>query len=330
MTLIKCGDCETVYSDYLNKCPICERLNETQIDLSKNFLTKSRFIKYFRKVNRLIIEGQNSVHFNNTIKINSSSVLIVENKFTFWKKYINFLINKGYKVFSAKNYDQAINFFKKSNPKNIILDLKTIKFNGYDLLKEIRLESEVPIIVLDDFDNIRSNLKNLFLSNYKFLNQTFTCLELEEVIRSEIKGLFDNFTESSIKVMMLSQEEARRMGHNFVGTEQILLGLINQEYGLAAKVLNKMGLSLKRAREEVERIIGKGSGFVEDPIPFTPKLKRVLENSSFEALRLGDKYVGTEHLLLGMIKEEDSVGLRVLKNIGINKKTIARELINKL
>ena len=89
--------------------------------------------------------------------------------------------------------------------------------------------------------------------------------------------MFERFTEKAIKVIMLAQEEARRLGHNFVGTEQILLGLIGEGTGIAAKVLKSMGVNLKDARSEVEKIIGRGSGFVAVEIPFTPRAKKVLE-----------------------------------------------------
>ena len=103
-----------------------------------------------------------------------------------------------------------------------------------------------------------------------------------------VKSMFERFTEKAIKVVMLAQEEARRLGHNFVGTEQILLGLIGESTGIAAKVLKSMGVNLKDARVEVEKIIGRGSGFVAVEIPFTPRAKRVLELSLEEARQLGE------------------------------------------
>ena len=105
--------------------------------------------------------------------------------------------------------------------------------------------------------------------------------------RCVTKAMFERFTEKAIKVIMLSQEEARRLGHNFVGTEQILLGLIGEGTGIAAKVLKSMGINLKDSRVEVEKIIGRGSGFVAVEIPFTPRAKRVLELSLEEARQLG-------------------------------------------
>jgi len=103
----------------------------------------------------------------------------------------------------------------------------------------------------------------------------------------KVRAMFERFTEKAIKVIMLAQEEARRLGHNFVGTEQILLGLIGEGTGIAAKVLKSMGINLKDARVEVEKIIGRGSGFVAVEIPFTPRAKRVLELSLEEARQLG-------------------------------------------
>ena len=129
--------------------------------------------------------------------------------------------------------------------------------------------------------------------------------------------MFERFTEKAIKVIMLAQEESRRLGHNFVGTEQILLGLIGEGTGLAFKVLNSMGITLKDARVEVEKIIGRGTGFVAVEIPFTPRAKRVLELSLEEARQLGHNYIGTEHLLLGLIRETEGVAARVLENLGV-------------
>ena len=130
--------------------------------------------------------------------------------------------------------------------------------------------------------------------------------------------MFERFTEKAIKVIMVAQEEARRLGHNFVGTEQILLGLIGEATGVAAKVLKSMGVTLKDARVEVEKVIGRGSGFVAVEIPFTPRAKRVLELSLEEARQLGHNYIGTEHLLLGLIREGEGVAARVLENLGVD------------
>ena len=129
---------------------------------------------------------------------------------------------------------------------------------------------------------------------------------------------------------MLAQEEARRLGHNFVGTEQILLGLIGEGTGIAAKTLKGMGVNLKEARAEVEKIIGRGSGFVAVEIPFTPRAKRVLELSWDEARQLGHNYIGTEHLLLGLIREGEGVAARVLENLGVDLTKVRSNVIRML
>ncbi len=142
--------------------------------------------------------------------------------------------------------------------------------------------------------------------------------------------MFERFTEKAIKVIMLAQEEARRLGHNFVGTEQILLGLIGEGTGVAAKVLKSLGVNLKDSRIEVEKIIGRGSGFVAVEIPFTPRAKRVLELSLEEARQLGHNYIGTEHLLLGLIREGEGVAARVLENLNIDLTKVRTQVIRML
>ncbi len=142
--------------------------------------------------------------------------------------------------------------------------------------------------------------------------------------------MFERFTEKAIKVIMLAQEEARRLGHNFVGTEQILLGLIGEGTGIAAQVLKSMNVNLKDARIEVEKIIGRGSGFVAVEIPFTPRAKRVLELSLEEARQLGHNYIGTEHLLMGLVREGEGVAARVLENLSVNVASIRTEVIQML
>ncbi|XP_078433988.1 ATP-dependent Clp protease ATP-binding subunit ClpA homolog CD4B, chloroplastic [Wolffia australiana] len=145
--------------------------------------------------------------------------------------------------------------------------------------------------------------------------------------RGSAVAMFERFTEKAIKVIMLAQEEARRLGHNFVGTEQILLGLIGEGTGIAAKVLKSMGINLKDARVEVEKIIGRGSGFVAVEIPFTPRAKRVLELSLEEARQLGHNYIGSEHLLLGLLREGEGVAARVLENLGADPGNIRTQVI---
>jgi ATP-dependent Clp protease ATP-binding subunit ClpC len=130
--------------------------------------------------------------------------------------------------------------------------------------------------------------------------------------------MFEKFTEGAIKVIMLSQEEARRMGHNFVGTEQLFLGVVGQRQGMGAKALKSLGVTLKKARKEVENYIGRGTGFVASEIPFTPRAKRVLEMAVQEGKDIGQNYVGTEHILLALLAEEDGVAIRTIEKLGVD------------
>lgn len=140
--------------------------------------------------------------------------------------------------------------------------------------------------------------------------------------------MFEHFTSEAIRVIMLAQEEARRLGHNFVGTEQILLGLIGEGTGVAAKVLTDLGVTLKDARREVEKIIGRGSGFVPPEIPFTPKVKSLFEQSFREAHGLGHNYINTEHLLLGLTDAGEGVAAKVLKSLGIELQTVRSRVMS--
>eukprot|EP01024_Parvocaulis_polyphysoides_P059037 TRINITY_DN6373_c1_g1_i7.p1 TRINITY_DN6373_c1_g1~~TRINITY_DN6373_c1_g1_i7.p1 ORF type:complete len:953 (+),score=232.23 TRINITY_DN6373_c1_g1_i7:135-2861(+) len=157
--------------------------------------------------------------------------------------------------------------------------------------------------------------------------QAVSARRASRAVRQVTKMMFERFTEKAIKVVMLAQEEARRLGHNFVGTEQILLGLIGESTGIAAKVLKGMGVNLKEARTEVEKIIGRGSGFVAVEIPFTPRAKRVLELSLEEARQLGHNYIGTEHILLGLLREGEGVAARVLETLGADTTKIRGQVI---
>ncbi|MEH2070171.1 MAG: ATP-dependent Clp protease ATP-binding subunit [Nostoc sp.] len=142
--------------------------------------------------------------------------------------------------------------------------------------------------------------------------------------------MFEHFTSEAIRVIMLAQEEARRLGHNFVGTEQILLGLMGEGTGVAAKVLAELGVTLKDARREVEKIIGRGSGFVPPEIPFTPKVKSLFEQSFKEAHSLGQNYINTEHLLLGLTEAGEGVAAKVLQNLGVDFKTVRSSITRRL
>jgi ATP-dependent Clp protease ATP-binding subunit ClpC len=142
--------------------------------------------------------------------------------------------------------------------------------------------------------------------------------------------MFERLTDTAIKVIRLAHEEARRLGHNFVGTEQILLGLIGEGNGVAAKVLSSLGVTLKEAREEVEKIIGRGSGFVAVEIPFTPRSKRVLDMALEESRALKQDYVGTEHLLLGLIRDGEGVAAKVLFNLRVSSTEVRAKVIQRL
>ncbi|HEY9709912.1 MAG TPA: Clp protease N-terminal domain-containing protein, partial [Oculatellaceae cyanobacterium] len=142
--------------------------------------------------------------------------------------------------------------------------------------------------------------------------------------------MFERFTDTAIKVIRLAQEEARRLGHNFLGTEQILLGLIGEGNGVAAKVLDSLGVTLTQAREEVEKIIGRGSGFITVEVPFTPRSKRVLELSLEESRSLDQEYIGTEHLLLGLIRDGEGVAAKVLLNLGVDVTQIRAKVVQML
>ena len=130
--------------------------------------------------------------------------------------------------------------------------------------------------------------------------------------------MFEKFTEGAIKVIMLAQEEARRMGHNFVGTEQLLLGVIGQRHGIGGRALAQLSVTLKKTRKEIEKYIGRGTGFVASEILFTPRAKRVLEMSIHEGQDLGVNYVGTEHVLLSLINEADGIAMRTLDKLRVN------------
>jgi len=138
--------------------------------------------------------------------------------------------------------------------------------------------------------------------------------------------MFERFTEGAVKVIMISQEEARRMGHNFVGTEQLLLGVIGQKHGIGARALKKMKLTLKKLRKEIELYIGRGKGYVSSDIPFTPRAKRVLEIALQESKDLGQNFIGSEHLLLALINEKDGIAKRTLDKLRVNIRTL-RHLI---
>ncbi|MGB3188354.1 MAG: ATP-dependent Clp protease ATP-binding subunit [Limnoraphis sp.] len=142
--------------------------------------------------------------------------------------------------------------------------------------------------------------------------------------------MFEYFSDKAIKVVMLSQEEARRLGHNFVGTEQLLLGILGEGTSVAAKLLSDRGVTLEDGRREVESIIGRGSGFIPAEIPFTPRAKRVFEGSLQEARQLGNNYIGPEHILLGLLQDEEGVAAKVLENFSIERAKLRTDIIRAL
>lgn len=139
--------------------------------------------------------------------------------------------------------------------------------------------------------------------------------------------MFDRFTERAIKVIMLAQEEARRLGHNFVGTEQILLGLIGEGTGIAAKTLIDLGITVADVRIEVGTVLGKGSSLISAEMPFTPKSKRLLDLALKEAQQLGHKYVDTEHLLLGLLQDTEGLAAMVLANLGLELEEVRAKVM---
>ena len=142
--------------------------------------------------------------------------------------------------------------------------------------------------------------------------------------------MFERFTDRARRVVVLAQEEARLLNHNYIGTEHILLGLIHEGEGVAAKALESLGISLEAVRSQVEEIIGQGSQSPSGHIPFTPRAKKVLELSLREALQLGHNYIGTEHILLGLIREGEGVAAQVLVKLGADLSRVRQQVIQLL
>src|ERR671933_629758 len=142
--------------------------------------------------------------------------------------------------------------------------------------------------------------------------------------------MFERFTDRARRVVVLAQEEARLLNHNYIGTEHILLGLIHEGEGVAAKALESLGISLEGVREQVKKIIGQGQQVQSRHIPFTPRAKKVLELSLREALQLGHNYIGTEHILLGLIREGEGVAAQVLVKLGADLNRVRQQVIQLL
>src|SRR5499426_4067964 len=142
--------------------------------------------------------------------------------------------------------------------------------------------------------------------------------------------MFERFTDRARRVVVLAQEEARMLNHNYIGTEHILLGLVHEGDGVAAKALASIGISIEGVRQQVEEIIGQGQQAPTGQIPFTPRAKKVLELSLREALQLGHSYIGTEHILLGLIREGEGVAAQVLQKLGADLNRVRQQVIQLL
>jgi ATP-dependent Clp protease ATP-binding subunit ClpA len=142
--------------------------------------------------------------------------------------------------------------------------------------------------------------------------------------------MFERFTDRARRVVVLAQEEATMLNHNYIGTEHLLLGLIHEGEGVAAKALESLGISLEAVRQQVEEIIGQGQQAPSGHIPFTPRAKKVLELSLREALQLGHDYIGTEHVLLGLIREGEGVAAQALVGLGTDLNRVRQQVLRLL
>jgi ATP-dependent Clp protease ATP-binding subunit ClpC len=142
--------------------------------------------------------------------------------------------------------------------------------------------------------------------------------------------MFERFTDRARRVVVAAQEEARALGHDYIGTEHLLLGLIHDDGGMAAKTLESLGIGAEGLRERVVTLVGTGQHTVAAHIPFTPQAKQVLRLSLSEALRFGHNYIGTEHVLLGLIQEKESVAAQVLADAGADLGRVRAEVVRLL
>jgi ATP-dependent Clp protease ATP-binding subunit ClpC len=142
--------------------------------------------------------------------------------------------------------------------------------------------------------------------------------------------MFERFTERARQVVVLAQDEARVLRHNYIGTEHLLLGLLREEEGIAARVLDSLGVTIEEVRAQVGRIVGQGDEVTTGQIPFTPRAKKVLELSLREAQSTGHNYIGTEHVLLGLVRENSGVAARILLDFDADADKIRNEIIRAL
>ena len=142
--------------------------------------------------------------------------------------------------------------------------------------------------------------------------------------------VFERFTDRSRRALVLAQEEARLLGHDHIGTEHLLIGLIDEKDGIAARVLAELGVTRQAVRDLVEETVGRTAGEPSGNVPFTPRMKKVLELSLREGLQLGHSYIGTEHLLLGLAREGEGVAVRVLQGLGVDPPRVRQSVIQVL
>src|ERR671931_1241281 len=142
--------------------------------------------------------------------------------------------------------------------------------------------------------------------------------------------MFERFTDRARRVVVLAQEESRMLNHDYIGTEHILLGLIHEGEGIAAQAIESLEISLGAVRREIEDVIGQGQAAATGHIPFTPRAKKVLELSLREALQLGHSYIGTEHILLGLVREGEGVAARLLQKLGADLNRVRQQVIQLL
>src|SRR5438046_3276604 len=142
--------------------------------------------------------------------------------------------------------------------------------------------------------------------------------------------MFERFTERARQVVVLAQDEARALKHNYIGTEHLLLGLLREEEGLAARVLESLDITVEEVRAQVARIVGQGDEVTTGQIPFTPRAKKVLDLALREALSLGHDYIETEHILLGLVRENEGVGARILLDFGADAEKVRDEVVRLL
>jgi ATP-dependent Clp protease ATP-binding subunit ClpC len=191
-------------------------------------------------------------------------------------------------------------------------------YNGCSVQKPVS-QSKAPDQLLELSPNNTPPQEGIMFENFVRSMQTFF-----GELRLALPG-FERFTEDATESILLAQEESRRLQHSFVGTEQILVGLLAQESGLAAQVLRTAGIELQSVRQAIEHQIGRGHGTPIE-LPFTPRAKETLKIALRQARVLGHSYLGTEHLLLGLLVEGKGLGIRALEDLGFNRKTLENQL----